>query len=182
MTKRSPYALRPVLGAALLVLAGGLAGCDNPRESLGLAHKAPDEFAVVSRAPLEVPPQFRLRPPEPGATRPQEGEVRDQARTTVLGNATVTADLSPGQRVLLERAGAEQAPSNIRAVIDRETRGLVRESQRLVDKVLFWREDAPYGTVLDPAKEAERLRRNQEEGLPPTEGETPIIERRGGIL
>ena len=38
----------------------------------------PDEFAVESRAPLTVPPDFDLRPPEPGAPRPQEKTAKQR--------------------------------------------------------------------------------------------------------
>ncbi len=182
MTNRFRIALRPVVGATLLVLATGLAGCENPREMLGLTHTSPDEFAVISHAPLEVPPEFRLRPPQPGATRPQEGEVRDRARAAVLGAAVNAADLSQGERIVLTRGGGDTARPDIRAIIDRETRALVRGSDLLVDKVLFWQETEAFGSVLDPAAEAERLRANREKGLPPTAGEVPVIERRRGLF
>ena len=43
----------------------------------------PDEFAVESRAPLTIPPEFNLRPPQPGAARPQEASSSDKARKVI---------------------------------------------------------------------------------------------------
>jgi hypothetical protein len=43
----------------------------------------PDEFAVESRAPLTIPPEFELRPPQPGAPRPQEATSADKARKVI---------------------------------------------------------------------------------------------------
>jgi hypothetical protein len=43
----------------------------------------PDEFAVESRAPLTIPPDFDLRPPQPGAPRPQEATAADKARKVI---------------------------------------------------------------------------------------------------
>ncbi len=43
----------------------------------------PDEFAVESRAPLTIPPEFNLRPPQPGAPRPQEATAADKARKVI---------------------------------------------------------------------------------------------------
>lgn len=62
-----------------------LAGCgEDMRKSFGLGKNAPDEFQVVRRAPLSLPPDFQLRPPQPGAVRPQEGSATDQAKKAVL--------------------------------------------------------------------------------------------------
>src|SRR5581483_6553192 len=49
-----------------------LTGCTGFKQTIGLEPTAPDEFAVESRAPLTVPPEFDLRPPAPGAPRPQD--------------------------------------------------------------------------------------------------------------
>jgi hypothetical protein len=43
----------------------------------------PDEFAIESRAPLTIPPEFDLRPPQPGAPRPQEVTAADKARKVI---------------------------------------------------------------------------------------------------
>ena len=72
----------------LLVAAGLLAGCSEARQAMGLGKRAPDEFTVVKRAPLSLPPEYSLRPPEPGAPRPQEPSPTAQARQQVLGGGT----------------------------------------------------------------------------------------------
>ena len=77
---------------ALLPVLALLAGCgEEMRKSFGLGKNAPDEFQVVRRAPLSLPPDFSLRPPQPGAVRPQEGSTTDQARSAVLGQSDQAA-------------------------------------------------------------------------------------------
>jgi hypothetical protein len=71
-----------------IALSPLLGGCEGIRESLGMGKHPPDEFQVVSRAPLSIPPDFNLRPPEPGAPRPQEGTPRDQAQSAVFNSAS----------------------------------------------------------------------------------------------
>ena len=39
----------------------------------------PDEFAVQRQAPLVIPPDFSLVPPEPGAPRPADDSAGQQA-------------------------------------------------------------------------------------------------------
>ena len=65
-----------------IVCLGGvslLCGCTDFKQMIGMDQSMPDEFAVELRAPLTVPPDFDLRPPEPGAPRPQEKTAEQQA-------------------------------------------------------------------------------------------------------
>jgi len=71
------------LGIVIAGLAGLLSGCTNFRQAIGIEPTSPDEFAVESRAPLTIPPDFQLRPPQPGASRPQETNVADKAQRVV---------------------------------------------------------------------------------------------------
>jgi DUF3035 family protein len=68
-----------------LCLAGPLliAGCTDFKKAIGLEPTLPDEFAVESRAPLTIPPDFELRPPQPGASRPQEKTADQQAKQLI---------------------------------------------------------------------------------------------------
>jgi hypothetical protein len=68
------------LGVVSLVGVLLMAGCTDFKRSIGLEQTMPDEFAVESRAPLTIPPDFDLRPPTPGAPRPQEKSTDQQAK------------------------------------------------------------------------------------------------------
>jgi len=51
---------------SVLLVAGiglTLAGCSGLGDALGLSKRPPDEFEVVAKKPLAVPPDFNLRPP-----------------------------------------------------------------------------------------------------------------------
>lgn len=175
--------MRPVwLIGGSLALALALSACGNTKQVLGLDRQAPDEFTVVSRAPLAIPPQFSLRPPEPGAPRPQEGTAEMQARRALTGQqvqqAYLNAGLSPGEATLLSKTGAVQAPDDIRQVVNREASTLADEQRGLTERLVFWREATPPGDVVDPDAEQRRIRENQALGEPVTRGETPKIERR----
>jgi hypothetical protein len=60
-----------------------LCGCQSLRQMVGIDRTGPDEFAVESRAPLTIPPDFELRPPQLGAARPQEVSAAERARKAV---------------------------------------------------------------------------------------------------
>ncbi len=170
--------------ALLAVLAvAGVAGCgEEMRQSIGLGNEPPDEFAVVTRAPLALPPDYSLRPPAPGVRRPQEAEIRDEVRQTLVRSASTSAaptgETSAAESALLQRAGAGQAEPGIRSKVDAESAALAESGTGFVDKIVFWREPERPGEVVDARKEAQRLQSNQALGKPPSAGSTPTIERR----
>jgi hypothetical protein len=173
-----------VVATGCLLLATG--GCEQVRNTFGLNKNPPDEFRVVSRAPLALPPEYQLRPPQPGATRPQEGTPRDQASQTIFGrdgeaerDVVQSANgLTAGERALLTRAVADEASSDIRQVVDAETRQLNEEAQSFVDTLVFWREPQSPAQVVDAESESRRLQENAAVGEDASRGETPTIERR----
>ena len=165
-------------------LAIGLGSCDSVSEMFTEKKSAPDEFAVFSEPPLSMPPDFGLRPPRPGAPRPQKSTPRFQAKRAVLGAGRGNPILRPpprgsslGVQVLLRETGALEANPDIRALINEESSLVATGDKTLTDRLLFWRgaKDEP---VIDPAKEAERIRDAIEQGQPVTGEESPTIQRK----
>lgn len=74
-----------LVSLCVVSLAGAslLSGCSDLKQAIGLDPPMPDEFAVELRAPLTVPPEFDLRPPEPGAPRPQEKTAQQDAEQAI---------------------------------------------------------------------------------------------------
>ncbi len=171
---------------AAMVLA--LSACSDVKKQLGLTKQSPDEFKVVSRAPLSLPPDYSLRPPEPGIPRPQEGTTSQQARNAVFPQQQPKAGtLEPklegdtrslGELSLLKAAGADQADPNIRRVLDAETLRINAEEDDFLEALVFWRDPLAPGEIVDAAEEAKRLRENAALGKSVTDGETPTIERK----
>jgi len=155
---------------AVLMAGAGLAGCTSTKEALGMTKVMPDEFRVVSKAPLVVPPDYALRPPSPGQPRPQELQPESQARVALLG-ARAAEQRSEGEKLLVSRAGAERADPLIRYVVDDEFGNVTHKERPFAERVMFWRKDKPEtqgGAIaadqaggapapLDPAVEANRI-------------------------
>ncbi|MCW8835365.1 MAG: DUF3035 domain-containing protein [Rhodospirillales bacterium] len=161
-----------------------LSGCDTAKEQLGLTKKAPDEFTVYRRAPLSLPPAYDLRPPEPGAVGPAREDPRLQAKNALTGGRTAdqVKDKSMGEYALLKSAGALDVDPGIRQQVNRETSIYAEESETFTEKMMFWSDKNPYGTIVDADKESQRIRENQALGDPLTKGETPKIERKSKAL
>jgi len=94
------------LGAAALV-----AGCGS---SGGLNRERPYEFAVARNAPLVVPPDFALTPPQPGQASPTATDSRTQAIQALFGGP---AQRSATERQVLSEAEADRAAPGARSVV-----------------------------------------------------------------
>ena len=181
-----------IILASLMMLSacGGVAGV---REQLGVEKGSPDEFAVVRRAPLEVPPPYAettLPLPDPGAPRPQEDAPDEAARRALLGKtvqteeprrttATLTTPTkSLAEQTFLDKARASDADPSVRERIDAETAELHDRNKPVAERLLSIGGDSrvPSATVVDAKAEAERIKANQEAGKSITDGETPSIE------
>jgi|SRR5262245_8348232 len=174
-------------GLAILAVAVALSGCgDSFRESLGLNRNAPDEFQVIAHAPLTMPPDISLQPPAPGQARPQETSTRASAQSIVIhsgtGNAaaptTNLADRSPGEAKLLTSLGAVDVDPNIRQVVEEETAAQMERDKSVISRLNFWQVPEPYGVIVEPVGESQRIQQNIEQGKPITEGDTPIIKKK----
>nr|WP_295827163.1 DUF3035 domain-containing protein [uncultured Azospirillum sp.] len=179
---RLPLARLPLIGLALAAMT--LAGCSDVRRSIGLDRQSPDEFAVVSRAPLTLPPSLQDLPkPRPGAPRPQDSTPTQTAAGAVFGGAArrtgKAAGESTGERSLVAQASARDGiDPNIRAKVDQETTQLIVADKSWIDSLLFWqKQEQPY-SLVDPAKEQQRLREAQAQGKSLDGAATPTIERK----
>lgn len=142
----------------LLIVPLLLTSCSTVRKTLGGDQAPPDEFAVVERAPLTMPPDFNLLPPRPGTPRPQETHTEAAAKTLVLGNGVAaTKDMSEGEKSFLTKAGAAGADPKIRQELadpldDQEVDGTVMQQLGITD-------GAKVGKALNPNKEIKRLKK-----------------------
>ena len=125
-----------------LTAAAGLAGCGTVGQTFSNAKLAPDEFRVVTKAPLVVPPEYALRPPNPGEPRPQELQPESQARVALLGQRE-TAQRSQGEVLLAGKAGADKADPLIRYVVDDQYGAIAHKEKPFADRVMFWRKGQP---------------------------------------
>lgn len=177
--------------ALILILTASVAtaGCQAAKQAIGLGKNAPDEFQVVSQAPLSMPPDYNLPTPTPGAPRPQDGSPAVTAENAILANSTsgtlsgqAVTSQSSGEQALLQTAGATSADPNIRRIVDQEASAETAASQTLLDNLIFWRTPEPAGTIVDPTAEQQRLQQNAALGQPVTTGATPTIKRRKKAL
>ncbi len=225
-----------ILLASMFVLSACASG--EVRDTLGLSKRAPDEFVVVSRPALTVPPDFTLVAPDPSKRGPQLS-TEEQARSALIGDrapapakgsilggasgarasklggddagwnsllddgdlpsdkltsefslqsdgamarrtapaAVISVESSSmgtaAESNFLNRMGASKADPEIRSKLseDEATEPANKaEAASLYESVIGADKEQP---VVDAKKEAERLRKNKDDGKKPNEGEVP---------
>jgi hypothetical protein len=137
---RSMRVLRfTILGASLAALAA----CSSLREEAGLTKQSPDEFAVTTKAPLIIPPDFNLRPPSHGAAPLNQTDPTSSAEVAMFNSgdpATVAAQMpgnySPSEKMLLANAGVQNADPTVRAQLQSDEKSMQGADPSFTDRIL----------------------------------------------
>lgn len=147
----------------LLLTIALISGCSGSvGESLGIVKRPPDEFMVLSRPPLSLPPEFNLRPP---------GSKYENAATTT---SAPIGKVTSGEASLLGKVEANKANPNIRELLDKDASPIVLPEEKgffsqILDDIRGTKEEP----VVKPFEERQRIEENKKQGKSVTEGETP---------
>ncbi len=159
--------------AALACAALTLMGCNSIRSAAGMTKSAPDEFAVVTKAPLIMPPDYNLRPPRPGAPPLNQTLPTQAAEASLFSNdpaavaSTITGKFSQGEKLLLAYAGAAQVSPTIRQQIAADNASLEASDSSFTDRLLFNTPTDKNGHPINADAEAERLGKKVPEKMTP---------------
>lgn len=147
---------------SLVVICSALSACGTDvKKTLGFEKTVPDEFAVVERAPLTVPPEFNLVPPVDGGT--VTAMPATQTKELVLGSQVSSpSTISRSEQLLIQKAGPVN--SNIRQQLAVE-RDVVEEPKTTIEKLGLKGDKKEAGKALNPVEEAKKL---QQKGVPTT--------------
>jgi hypothetical protein len=128
---------------ALCFCVSALSGCEAMRRAAGLQKKSPDEFAVTTKAPLVIPPDFNLRPPTPGAPPSNTRDPSTNAELALFSNTDIQAVASGlpgtytmGERMFLANAKAQNSDPAIRARLNADQRAVQNADRSFTDRIL----------------------------------------------
>ncbi len=167
-----PLSLKSLFVSLLVALL--LGGCS----ALG-GKNPPDEFAITTKAPLVVPPDYALRPPKPGESRPQELSTSERAKQVLLGDTDSTPP-TEGEILILQKSGALKADRNIRNILNAENGGRAEKESGLANQLIFWNFNAD-GSIDDSAAplrvdDPEEWMRSRAESIKKVVGEEGVVE------
>ncbi|HUJ48268.1 MAG TPA: DUF3035 domain-containing protein [Rhizomicrobium sp.] len=173
-------------GVAVSLAALALAGCSSIRDAAGISKAPPDEFAVVNKAPLIIPPDFNLKPPKPGAAPLNQVSPTISAEAALYSNEdpsavanTINGNYSESEKMLLAQAGAANSDNSIRQQIAADNRNMQSADETFTDQLLFGggttnNSDAPLNA------DAEKARIDASKDAKPSEPPAPEIKKDSG--
>jgi hypothetical protein len=129
--------LAAILGTALVLI-----GCQALRQATGLTKQSPDEFTILTKSPLVIPPDFNLRPPQPGIAARYEVDPAEQAQRALFPQSAVTRaaalgdSYSDGEKLLLSKTNALAVDPRIRRIITADA-GQEDQGPEFAQKVLY---------------------------------------------
>lgn len=171
MERHMQFRLKAFPVIALACAAFALSGCDSFRSAAGMTKSAPDEFAVVTKAPLIMPPDYNLRPPKPGAAPLNQTLPTQAAQASLFSSdpvavaSTITGQYSQGEKLLLANAGAVSVSPTIRQQIAADNANLEASDSSFTDRVLFGGGSNNSGQGVNADAEAERMGKKSAEKM-----------------
>jgi hypothetical protein len=136
------------------------------QETLGMRRDAPDEFAVEKRPKLDVPPEFKLRPPSTDGSNLRESRIRDELKNDIFTTPSTT-EIGSAEAILLQKTQADSATPEIRNILSNE----YGVDPSLLERIESISDDSNNQTLVDAEKERERINANKQQGKPISEGE-----------
>ena len=161
---KTPFLLSMTALAGVVLLSG----CSDFNRAVGKAKSAPDEFQVVVRPPLTLPPNFNFRPDVQEAAEPAGNDAVSVTDQVLTRSATTEVT---GLDALF---GFDEIEPDIRTAVDEETIGIQIE-KRLPVQILFG--GTPnVGPNLVSDEEALRIRKALSAGDDITATPTPAVD------
>ena len=142
------------ISIVLLIISFSTSSCTNFRKAIGSEKNVLDEFSIVEKNNLVMPPNFDLKS-EMKKTHKTGSKAKDQI--SLLFEVERRNQMDNLDKILAQFFQFNSIDPNIREIIDQETYNLQINSRVGID-IIFGSNNAPkIGPVLDPLKEKERL-------------------------
>lgn len=116
----------------------------------------PDEFRVVKKAPLAVPPEYGLRPPRAGVALPSEVDPAGAGVVSAFGTTTGKS-ASASEVALVTAADALAISPVIRQQVDYEQAKTIRKRSSVSERLTSWEQGDEDGAGVDTATGGEAV-------------------------
>tara|TARA_Y100001970_G_C13656902_1_gene566338 strand:- start:53 stop:469 length:417 start_codon:yes stop_codon:yes gene_type:complete len=114
-----------------------LTGCGSElAKVLGTDKLPPDEFTILTKPNLIIPPEYNLRPPAEGEVRPTPQQPSRELQALLFNNSNSADDFSQSEINLMTGADVAESVPNIKEVLDSEMRDVEEVNENLKTQIL----------------------------------------------
>jgi hypothetical protein len=121
----------------ILILPIFLIGCGSElAKVLGTDKLPPDEFTILTKPDLIIPPDYNLRPPAEGEIRPNPQQPSRELQAILFSNSSNSEDFSQSEINLMTGADVAESIPNIKEVLDSEMRDVEDVNANLKTQII----------------------------------------------
>jgi len=121
----------------LSIISISLMGCGSElAKVLGTDKMPPDEFTILTKPPLIIPPEYNLRPPAEGEIRPEPQQSSRDLQAILFGNSSASNQFSTSELNVMTGSGVGESIPNIREVLDSEMRDVEDADESVKAQIL----------------------------------------------
>ena len=114
-----------------------LIGCGSElAKVLGTDKLPPDEFTILTKPNLIIPPEYNLRPPAEGEVRPTPQHPSRELQAILFNNSNNSEDFSQSEINLMTGADVAESIPNIKEVLDSEMRDVEEVNANLETQII----------------------------------------------
>ena len=114
-----------------------LSGCGSElAKVLGTDKMPPDEFTILTKPNLIIPPEYNLRPPAEGEVRPTPQQPSRELQALLFNNTNSAGDFSQSEINLMTGADVAESIPNIKEVMDSEMRYVEEVNENLKAQII----------------------------------------------
>ena len=114
-----------------------LTGCGSElAKVLGTDKLPPDEFTILTKPNLIIPPEYNLRPPAEGEVRPTPQQPSRELQALLFNNSNSADDFSQSEINLMTGSDVAESIPNIKEVLDSEMRDVEEVNENLKTQIL----------------------------------------------
>ena len=121
----------------LSIVSISLMGCGSElAKVLGTNKMPPDEFTILTKPLLIIPPEYNLRPPAEGEVRPEPQQSSRELQAILFGNSSASDQFSTSELNVMTGSGVGESIPNIREVLDSEMRDVEDADESVKAQIL----------------------------------------------
>ncbi|HAK98768.1 MAG TPA: hypothetical protein DCP14_05410 [Rhodobiaceae bacterium] len=126
-----------ILGLLCLTLTVSACG-SGLSDAFSYKKNPPDEFAILKKQPLIIPPDYSLKPPNQAGSKIARASTRVEAEQILTGREVDISEISSdGEKEILDRVGSNPSQNNVRSKIQSDGNTVISKDKTITENLIL---------------------------------------------